>query len=80
MEEEYLRDLEQAREKARSMNSDVNKYQLKYLGVHKGEYQNYYYYQDTEGNYWYENDYDRQMEMKEKEKKKQKLRVWRNVA
>ncbi|GEM_PF-3884788 len=80
MEKEYLEELEQAKKNARSMHSGVNKYQLRYLGSYKGRYQNYYYYQDSEGNYWYENDYDRQMEVKEKEKKKQKLRTWRSVA
>lgn len=76
---EKTKELEKAKNNARSLSSNINKYHLSFLGSSQNEYHTYYYYKDDEGNYWYENDYDCDMEEKEKEKKRRRLTVRRGV-
>ena len=75
MQEEHSKELEQAKINARSIPGGINKYQLKFLGTYKSEYHDYYYYKDSQGNYYYENDFDREMELKEQERRKQRLQL-----
>lgn len=43
-----------------------------YIGAVKTEHTTFYFYKDGT-NYWYENDYDREMRAKQEAKRKQKL-------
>lgn len=71
MQEEAVKaeELERAWKEARSIHDELSKIRLKYLGMKKISDREYFFYQDEEGEFWYETNYDRKRIEIEKEKK-----------
>ena len=77
MQEETIKaeELERAWKEARSIHNELIKIRLKYLGMKKISDREYFFYQDEEGKFWYETNYDRERIELEKEKKKRSLKL-----
>ena len=75
MQEETVKaeELERAWKEARSIHNELSKIRLKYLGMKKVRDREYFFYQDDEGEFWYETNYDREREALEREKKRRRF-------